>query len=101
MDPCAVGILAGMHPSEAEEYRDMYAGLRVETRELVVMPVNDGDSCRGGGTHWALLVLHKGKWRYLDSAGSFISNAKDVVNNVHIIWGGIPKKIEDYKGTPV
>ncbi|KAI9100596.1 hypothetical protein DFS34DRAFT_563089, partial [Phlyctochytrium arcticum] len=44
----------------------------LDTREWIFLPVSDGSAARGGGSHWSLLVWHRGSrsFFYFDSMGN-------------------------------
>lgn len=86
---------------EPDDIRDALRGLRLETRDFALFPVNDnpfGDVA--GGTHWSLLVFRRRdpegpRFLHFDSrAGSNSAVAKEIAGRLHdVLCPGRPSPV--------
>ena len=95
MDPSAVANMQLC--TDQEDLIDMYGPLKLETADLIFLPINDSLNplnpskfrnklwCLVGGTHWGLLVYYKNSMYYLDSSGGVIYNVNNIAMSLKAI----------------
>ncbi|KAI8851427.1 hypothetical protein BC829DRAFT_360984, partial [Chytridium lagenaria] len=69
--PAIVHLLA--HTSDVGFLESVLEGLRLKTKQVIFIPVNDNESDSAGGGHWSLLVYYRptNAFYYYDSMGKY------------------------------
>ena len=68
MNPSVVSFLM-IQCDEEEEYRELAKGIEIDSRDWILVPVNNSDSFSTVSTHWSLLLVQTktGKSYHYDS----------------------------------
>ena len=80
LDPAAVSCLKFC--DDDEELIEMFGGLGLESKELVVVPLNNSTNIKTSGDHWTLLACTKSSCLFLDSSYGSTTQVIDVATKV-------------------
>ena len=64
MDPSVVSFLV-LQCDDDDEYDSLAEGITLDSREWLLVPINDNGSFLSQSTHWSLLVLHIASSTYI------------------------------------
>lgn len=73
MDPSVVSFLI-LQCDDDDEYDSLAKGINLDSREWLLVPINDNESFLSQSTHWSLLVLHIASSTYIHYDSNFQCN---------------------------